>query len=73
MASFRYRALTGSGAVVAGVLEAPSREAAVAQLRSLGQFPISASDADASGWRRHLARPAAAVMRLDACPRPRQS
>jgi len=56
LASFHYKALTGSGAVVAGVLEAPSREAAVAQLRSLGQFPISASDAAAGDWRNRLAR-----------------
>ncbi len=54
MGSFRYRALTGSGAVVAGSLEAPSREAAVQHLRSLGQLPISTSDAGAAGWRKHL-------------------
>jgi len=41
--------------VVAGLLEAPSREAAVQQLRSLGQFPISTGDAGAAGWRRYLA------------------
>jgi general secretion pathway protein F len=64
MVSFRYRALTAAGTVVAGVIEAPSREAAVQHLHSLGQFPISARTAGAAGWRRHLARPISLRQRL---------
>jgi general secretion pathway protein F len=45
MTSFRYKAMTQKGAIVRGVLEAPSEAAVVAQLRGLGHFPISAAPA----------------------------
>src|SRR5215471_18590006 len=45
MASFRYKAMTQKGAIVRGVLEAPSEAAVVAQLRGLGHLPISAAPA----------------------------
>lgn len=51
MPNFRYKAMTASGAVVTGVLEARSAEAVVRQLRSQGHFPIATTDAAAKGWR----------------------
>lgn len=56
MANFRYKALTATGAVVTGMLEAPSQAAAVQQIRNLGHYPISAADADTQGWRHWLGR-----------------
>jgi general secretion pathway protein F len=46
MPNFRYRAMTASGTVVKGLLEAPSETALVQQLRSEGHYPISAVPAD---------------------------
>ncbi|HEX9159728.1 MAG TPA: hypothetical protein VF835_05820, partial [Rhizomicrobium sp.] len=51
MAQFQYRAMTGSGAVVRGVLDAPSREQVVRQLRTRGLFPLDASERGAGGLR----------------------
>ena len=56
MANFRYKALTATGTVVTGTLEAPSQAAAVQQIRNLGHYPISAADAETQGWRGWLAR-----------------
>lgn len=46
MPSFRYRAMTASGSIVKGLLDAPSEAALVQQLRSEGHYPISAAPAD---------------------------
>jgi len=46
MPSFRYKAMTGTGAVVRGVGDAVSEAALVQQLRSQGIFPVSASAID---------------------------
>jgi len=46
MPSFRYRAMTASGSIVKGLLDAPSEAALVQQLRSEGRYPISAAPAD---------------------------
>lgn len=67
MTNFRYKALTATGAVVTGTLEAPSQAAAVQQIRNLGHYPISANDADTAGWRGSLGR----ELRLRRGPRPR--
>ncbi len=45
-----------AGTVVTGMLQAPSQAAAVQQLRSLGHYPISATDAEAQGWRQWFNR-----------------
>jgi general secretion pathway protein F len=48
MPSFRYRAMTNSGAIIKGTLDAPTEAAVVQHLRGEGHYPISASpDADA--------------------------
>jgi general secretion pathway protein F len=44
MAQFQYRAMTGSGAVVRGVLDAPTRDQVVRQLRTRGLVPLHASE-----------------------------
>ncbi|HXL98290.1 MAG TPA: type II secretion system F family protein [Rhizomicrobium sp.] len=54
MANFRYKAMTASGGVTGGVLEAASEADAIAQIRGLGHFPISARDAGESDWRKYL-------------------
>ena len=43
--------MTGSGAVVRGVLDAPSRDQVVRQLRTRGLFPLDASERGAGGLR----------------------
>lgn len=43
MPSFRYRAMTNSGAIIKGVFNAPTEAALVQHLRSEGHYPISAS------------------------------
>lgn len=45
MPTFRYKALSTSGEVIAGELEARDRSAAVASLQSLGHLPIQAEEA----------------------------
>lgn len=40
MPSFRYRAMTASGAIVSGVLEAPSEAGAIEEIRARGHYPI---------------------------------
>lgn len=49
MAQFQYRAMTGSGAVVRGVLEAPTRDQVVRQLRTRGLYPLDASERGEGG------------------------
>ncbi|HEY1707123.1 MAG TPA: type II secretion system F family protein [Rhizomicrobium sp.] len=56
MASFRYRAVTESGTLTSGVLDADSYGDAVAQVRALGHLPISASLAGTADWRVWLDR-----------------
>jgi general secretion pathway protein F len=51
MVQFQYRAMTGSGAVVRGVLDAPSRDQVVRQLRTRGLYPLDASEHGAGGLR----------------------
>jgi general secretion pathway protein F len=46
MANFRYKAMTNAGAVVSGTLDAPSKAAAIQQLRGQGHYPISAEPAN---------------------------
>src|SRR5689334_19805311 len=49
MASFRYSAIAANGAIIKGVLEAPSEQAVIQHLRKEGHFPIAAKpDRDAS-------------------------
>lgn len=45
MASFRYRAVTASGAAINGVLNAASPEIAAQQLRAQGHYPLSVREA----------------------------
>src|SRR5437868_3430265 len=51
MASFRYKAMTSTGAIVRGVLDAPSEAAVVQQLRGQGHYPISAAPAQSTTLR----------------------
>jgi general secretion pathway protein F len=43
MPSFRYRAMTPSGAIVTGVLDAASEPAAIEEIRARGHYPIDAA------------------------------
>lgn len=52
MANFRYRAITSSGAITTGVLDAASESDAIAQVRGLGHLPLTASPASAARWRK---------------------
>lgn len=52
MAVFRYKALSGSGELVTGEVEAQDRTSAVARLQSLGHFPIQAEEAGPAPARR---------------------
>ncbi|HEY2446764.1 MAG TPA: type II secretion system F family protein [Rhizomicrobium sp.] len=56
MAQFQYRAMTGSGAVVRGVLDAPSRDQVVRQLRTRGLVPLAASERGEGGFFASLAK-----------------
>ncbi|HEY3637388.1 MAG TPA: type II secretion system F family protein [Rhizomicrobium sp.] len=49
MTQFHYRAMTGSGAVVRGVLDAPSQDQVVRQLRQRGLYPLDASEHGSGG------------------------
>lgn len=51
MASFRYKAMTEAGAVVAGSIEAESEMAAVQWIRGQGHYPMSTAAEAESGWR----------------------
>ncbi len=59
MPSFHYRALTAQGTIVTGELEAPSRPAAIEEIRNRGHYPIEAADGAARTsvpWRAWLTR-----------------
>lgn len=45
MASFRYKAMTTSGTIVRGTLDAHSEAAVIQHVRTLGHYPLSASPA----------------------------
>jgi general secretion pathway protein F len=51
MVQFQYRAMTGTGTVVRGVLDAPTQEQVVRQLRQRGLYPLDASEHGAGGLR----------------------
>lgn len=54
MTAFRYRASTPEGKIVEGVLQAPSRDGVLADLRARALFPVAveeAGDAEVSGGR----------------------
>ncbi len=51
MPSFRYRAMTASGAIVTGVLDAASEPAAIAEIRAQGHYPIDAKSGEAGAAR----------------------
>jgi general secretion pathway protein F len=55
MANFRYKAITASGTVTTGVLDAQSESDAIAQVRGLGHLPLTASLASAARWRSLIA------------------
>jgi general secretion pathway protein F len=70
MPNFRYRALTASGAVITGMLEAPSEPAVIEELRNRGHYPIDATAGTAHplrdwrGWfTRHIAPKRATTQR----------
>lgn len=58
MATFRYKAVTKAGALISGLVDAPSQAAAIQQLHGQGHYPISTVLAGSAGWRgwhpRHL-------------------
>ncbi len=56
MASFRYRAMTATGTIVAGVLDAPSQAAVIEQLRGQGHYPISTAPEGEAGFLRNLSQ-----------------
>ena len=56
MPNFRYRAMTASGSVIKGLLDAPSEAALVQQLRSEGHYPISAAPAGSTSAFESFAR-----------------
>lgn len=43
MANFRYKAMTVSGAMISGAIEAPSEAFVIQHLRAQGHYPVSAS------------------------------
>ena len=47
MPSFRYRAMTATGAFVTGEIDAPSETVAIEGIRSLGHYPIDAAQGGA--------------------------
>ena len=58
MPTFHYRAMTATGAIVTGELDAPSEPAAIEEIRSRGHYPINAKHgaATASSWRDLLSK-----------------
>ncbi len=56
MPSFRYKAMTASGTLLTGEMEAASPAGVAAQLRSLGHYPIAAEDGGRGDWWASLAR-----------------
>ncbi len=69
MPSFRYRAMTATGAFVTGEIDAPSQTLAIEGIRSLGHYPIDASQGAAArsgGLRALLAKDIFPTRRLSA-------
>jgi general secretion pathway protein F len=59
MPNFRYRAMTATGTVVTGELEAASEPAAIQEIRNRGHYPIDATNgitASPSRWRDLLSK-----------------
>jgi general secretion pathway protein F len=59
MPRFRYKAVTSTGEIVEGALEAPSRSAVIDRLRGQGHMPIRAealAERAGAGWWRHPIR-----------------
>lgn len=54
MSMFRYRAMTSSGTVIRGTLEAASEAALIQQLRNEGHYPLSTSPTVTGSWLTHL-------------------
>jgi general secretion pathway protein F len=50
MAPYRYRAMTPSGSVVQGAIEAADEAAVIQHIREAGHYPISAKPAGANGF-----------------------
>ena len=50
MPIFRYKAMSQSGTILNGSVEAASQAAAIQHIRGLGHLPISAADATMDGW-----------------------
>ncbi|MEI9997231.1 MAG: type II secretion system F family protein [Rhizomicrobium sp.] len=68
MPRFRYRAMTASGSIVTGVLDAATEAGAIEEIRNRGHYPIHAEQGVAAGrtsWRARL--------RKDLLPRKRFS
>lgn len=55
MPTYRYKAITGTGSVVAGTSDAISEAMLAEQLRKQGQFPISASELASHNYAERLA------------------
>lgn len=53
MTHYRYRALSRSGAVITGVVDAPSEAAAIELVRHSGHYPMSAAD-ESANWKTRL-------------------
>ena len=68
MARFHFRAVSGTGEVVEGELEAHSQAAVVEQLRGQGHLPLAAEPVGASDGRRRCASGCASpCWAADAC------
>jgi general secretion pathway protein F len=57
MALYRYQAVTASGQLVSGEMEAASQAAVVERLQNDGHVPIRADESADSAWRRALTQP----------------
>jgi len=64
MATFRYKAMTATGTTIRGVLNASTQEAAIHHIRSLGQFPLYATEAGKNSFIDLLFRPIAEGRKL---------
>jgi general secretion pathway protein F len=70
MPNFRYRAMTATGAFVTGEIDAPSQTLAIEGIRSLGHYPIDASQGARAASRSVGLRE---LLNKDIFPRPRMS
>jgi general secretion pathway protein F len=72
MPSFRYRAMTASGAIVTGVLDTPSEPAAIEEIRNRGHYPIDirhGDDQPAAPWWQRFASGASLLPQKRFSPR----